>query len=82
MYSVSICILLLLCHEALEHPADVSWASLSVLKRLALFVKTLSSKSCNVCSLRSCSPELQALLMNQLTVKVRLRRGVNASVKI
>lgn len=29
-------------------------------------------------SLLSCSPELQALLMNQLTVKVRVRGGVNA----
>lgn len=33
-------------------------------------------------SLLSCSPELQALLMNQLTVKVRLRGGENAPLSV
>lgn len=32
--------------------------------------------------LLSCSPELQALLMNQLTVKVRVRGGANTPLGV
>lgn len=45
-------------------------------------LQCLQCSGLTIGSLLSCSPELQALLMNQLTVKVRVRGGVNAPLSV